>query len=128
MLWGGTHPFSMKHTKVNKEELIAVLDNIKHHLETSDSFEGNLEYTALSAEVELGRDEFMARGVWRVGNSNGQGGVRTLGDTGPAEDPLAERVTELAMAIGEIADWHARNVPESRVQIGQVLQRLGLDG
>lgn len=125
--WAPAHPLVvMKHTKVSKAELLAVIDNIRRVVDADDSFEGNLEYTALSPEEPLERGEFMARGLWRVGNSMGQGGVRTLGDLG--EDPTSRRLNQLAVAIAEITDWHDRNSPESLREIGKVLQRLGLDG
>lgn len=63
-------------------ELADVLDDIAAHVRAGDSFEGNLEY--LMPEPEDGRPDgsvpdVMVRGVYRVGNLAGQGGMRMVG-------------------------------------------------
>lgn len=48
-------------------------------IEAGDSFEGNIEYTCISGN-DLGPDEFEVMGVYRYGNSEGQGSVRLIGN------------------------------------------------
>lgn len=59
------------------EELEAVLGHILETVRHRDSFGGSIEFDAL-AEVPEGKD-FLVRATYRVGNSEGQGGVRVIG-------------------------------------------------
>lgn len=62
--------------KLNKAQLLAVLEDMKKTIEADDSFEGGINYTAL--EEGLDRGEFHVTGAYRVDNSMGQGGMRLL--------------------------------------------------
>lgn len=89
---------------VSKDTLLALLDDIRHHVEADDSFEGSLEYLmpypepcpecrhqppgTLPACVTCGGTQeipydadvdFLLRAAYRIGNSQGQGGMRMIG-------------------------------------------------
>jgi len=95
---------SNKPVPVSKDTLLALLDDIRHHVERDDSFEGSLEYlmpypepcpdcghelaNALSScdtcggtqEIPWPDDtDFLLRAAYRIGNSQGQGGMRMIG-------------------------------------------------
>lgn len=59
---------------LSTDELIEALEDVIAHLREHDSFGGFLEYDALT-EVPEGKD-FMVRAGYRIGNSEGQGGMR----------------------------------------------------
>lgn len=63
---------------LTKDELIQVLEDILHLVKIDDSFEGNIEYLMPDVDSPEGTD-FLVRGVYRIGNSMGQGGVRMYG-------------------------------------------------
>ena len=69
----------------SKETLLALLDDIRHHVEHDDSFEGYLEYgfpwsTEIGDAETDGEDvQFRVKAGYRIGNSMGQGGFRTVG-------------------------------------------------
>jgi hypothetical protein len=60
-----------------RDELLAVLDDIREGVAADDSFEGSVEY------LMPGRDDpdcqFMVCASYRTGNSAGQGGLRMVG-------------------------------------------------
>ena len=58
--------------KFEKQELIDVLSDMISALSSDDSFEGNISYTVMGDGLEPG--EFLVRGMYRIGNSMGQGG------------------------------------------------------
>jgi hypothetical protein len=68
-----------------KDELLALLADIRAHIEADDSFEGNIEYTMpWSTEVGDPEDDppgqgFRVRAGYRVGNRMGQGGFVLVG-------------------------------------------------
>lgn len=66
---------------VDKASLLSVLDDIRAHVEADDSFEGSFEYTMpFDEDMEIVPDaDFMLRAAYRVGNSQGQGGMRMVG-------------------------------------------------
>jgi len=57
---------------LTKENLMNVLGDIRKSIENNDSFEGNISYTRMTPGLK--RDEFDVQGMFRVGNSQGQGG------------------------------------------------------
>jgi predicted transcriptional regulator len=70
---------------MSKETLLALLDDIRAHVEANDSFEGYLEY-AMPWDAEAGDPvtdgpevEFRVKAGYRVGNLQGQGGFRMIG-------------------------------------------------
>lgn len=71
------------HLPMSKEALLALLDDIRHHVEHDDSFEGSIEYLMPWSE-EIGDPEtdgpevqFRVRAAYRIGNRGGsQGGMR----------------------------------------------------
>jgi hypothetical protein len=69
----------------SKETLLMLLDDIRAHVEADDSFEGFVEYTMPWSE-EIGDPmtdgpdtNFRVRASYRIGNSQGQGGMRMIG-------------------------------------------------
>lgn len=89
----------------SRETLLALLDDIRHHVEAGDSFEGSLEYLMPypepcplcmpgedsdpdpecvmcggKGEIDYPADvEFLIRAAYRIGNLQGQGGMRLIG-------------------------------------------------
>lgn len=73
---------------MTKQTLLTLLDDIRAHVEADDSFEGFIEYLMPWSEeigdpVTDGDDvAFRVRASYRIGNSNGQGGMRMIGRLG----------------------------------------------
>lgn len=61
---------------LNKQQLLAVLEDIKNSIENNDSMEGKLSYSAMNENLKPG--EFEVEVTCRIGNSEGQGGVRII--------------------------------------------------
>jgi len=70
-------------------------------VERGDSFDGSLEY---HARIDSDQD-FDVSAVWRVGNSEGQGGIVTIGedDPPPPADESARRARLFVEMLGERA-------------------------
>jgi hypothetical protein len=88
----------------SRETLLALLDDIRHHVEIGDSFEGSLEYLMPypemcpeckgdvdrlpqcvtcggKGEIEFPEGtEFVLKAAYRIGNLQGQGGMRMIGE------------------------------------------------
>ena len=62
--------------KQTTEQLVTELRSIADAVEQGDSFEGNIEYTCFDEDLENG--EWKVSGAYRIGNSEGQGGMRIL--------------------------------------------------
>jgi len=70
---------------MDRHELAALLRDMADRAEVGDSYEGNIEYHWPDEEM-AGRDgwpavdaDFWVHGVYRVGNLQGQGGMRVIG-------------------------------------------------
>lgn len=59
--------------KMQKEQLIAMLEDMLSAIKMDDSFEGSVNYTIM--DEDLGPGEFEVGAFYRVGNSMGQGGA-----------------------------------------------------
>lgn len=67
--------------KFTTTELASILRDISARIEMGDSIEGHIFYTAVGEYYDdLQHDEWEVRGVYRIGNLDGQGGVRMIGD------------------------------------------------
>ena len=66
-------------TVMSKDALISELEWIITRLQTNDSFEGSISYSAFNSppEVELRRDQFFVQMFIRHDNLQGQGSVRS---------------------------------------------------
>lgn len=53
-------------------EVLAILDDIRARFEAGDSWEGSFSY-------ELSDDGWEVRAAYRIGNRDGQGGMRLIG-------------------------------------------------
>ena len=67
--------------KLTTIQLATLLNDIKAGIEAGDSFEGNLEYTCMAKGLQRG--EWEVRASYRVGNSQGQGGMIIIDPTSP---------------------------------------------
>jgi len=65
--------------KQTTTQLVTELRRIAEVVETGDSFEGSIQYTCMEDGLE--KDEWEVTGAYRVGNAEGQGGVRMLAQT-----------------------------------------------
>lgn len=71
---------------MTKDQLLAVLDDIKSLISEDDSFEGSLSYEfPWSKEAGDPADDpkgngFRVQASYRMGNSMGQGGLRMIGE------------------------------------------------
>lgn len=73
----------MKPVGMTQEQLLTVLDDIRARVADGDSFEGHITY---AMPDEPGAD-FSVQAAYRIGNSAGQGGMRTIGSfERPAEE------------------------------------------
>jgi len=71
----------MRHKPMSKDELLAVLDDMRAAVARNESFEGSIEYLMPGPlDIETNK-EFAVMASYRVGNSMGQGGVRLIGET-----------------------------------------------
>lgn len=68
----------MKPVKMTSADLAQLLSSMANSVSLHDSFEGSIEYSCLSEEC--GRGEFMVSGAYRIGNREGQGGMRLIGE------------------------------------------------
>lgn len=59
------------------EELLALLTDIRDSVLVGDSFEGSIEYL-MPGPLGL-KGDFAVRASYRIGNRDGQGGLRTVG-------------------------------------------------
>lgn len=66
----------MEHVPKTKDELLAILDDMRGVVAADDSFEGSIEY--LLADTV---GNFAVRASYRIGNRMGQGGIRLVGST-----------------------------------------------
>lgn len=71
---------------MSKDDLLAVLDDVRAQVAADDSFEGSLSYE-FPWHTEMGdpADDptgpgFRVRASYRIGNSMGQGGMRIAGE------------------------------------------------
>jgi hypothetical protein len=67
---------------VSKDELLAVLDDIRERVLHDDSFEGTVSYS-LPEPGDAPEMQFRLRAAYRVGNLAGQGGMRLIGSMKP---------------------------------------------
>ncbi|MEU2724017.1 hypothetical protein [Streptomyces smyrnaeus] len=59
---------------MSREQLVALLDDIRERVATGDSYEGNLQYF-----ISDGDHPYDVSAAYRVGNRMGQGGMRMVG-------------------------------------------------
>lgn len=71
---------------LTRDELAAELHRIADSVAAGDSFEGSIDYTCMLEELPPG--EFQLRGAVRIGNRDGQGGMRLYERASPP--PQAE--------------------------------------
>ena len=64
---------------VSRETLLTILRDITDRVERGDSDEGGLNYM-LAEDYQPGAVEFEVSGGYRVGNLQGQGGFRLIGE------------------------------------------------
>lgn len=64
---------------MSRDDLVAILDDIRQRVATGDSFEGNLQYL-----ISDGDHPYDVAAAYRVGNRMGQGGMTLIGI--PARD------------------------------------------
>jgi hypothetical protein len=69
----------MKPIYMSREDLLAVIDDIRYRVGAGDSYEGFLNY--LMPEEGDPPDGFRVEARWRVGNLQGQGGMSVIGDS-----------------------------------------------
>lgn len=69
----------VKPVPMSKETLVVLLDDIKEHVEAGDSFEGFLNYL-MPGPDDPDDAEFMVEARYRIGNLQGQGGMRIIGE------------------------------------------------
>lgn len=59
---------------MSRDDLVAILDDIRERVATGDSFEGNLQYL-----ISDGDHPFDVAGAYRTGNRMGQDGMTLIG-------------------------------------------------
>lgn len=63
---------------MDKATLLKILDDIRILVDAGDSYEGSIEYL-MPGPGDPEDAEFMVRGAYRIGNLQGQGGMRLIG-------------------------------------------------
>lgn len=64
----------------SQEQLVAVLENILEGVKTGDTLEGSIEFLLPYPPGGESEDaDFMVRASYRIGNTEGQGGLRIIG-------------------------------------------------
>jgi hypothetical protein len=99
-------------------ELADVLQDIIEGICREDCFGGWIEFHYWDEEAGAGRDEYSVMGAYRVGNLEGQGGMRIIGgDTSqnPVIEKLAEENQQLRGVLGEflneqLPEWMAGKI------------------
>lgn len=74
---------------MDSDTLVALLTDVLARVREGDSWEGNVEWSLPDPDAPPGT-EFMVRGVYRIGNAFGQGGVRMIGTVPPTPMPVSE--------------------------------------
>ena len=67
---------------MTKDQLVETLETMIEHIRQGDSYEGNLQYLMpFTDDMEIieGAD-FVVSAAYRVGNLQGQGGMRMIGE------------------------------------------------
>ena len=67
--------------KMTRDDLAALLDDIKARVLAGDSWEGRISYTAM--DEDLLSEEVRVEGCYRIGNTEGQGGIRMIASDRP---------------------------------------------
>lgn len=76
---------------LSQGDLVLVLREMADRIEVGDSFEGSIEYSMPIDEQDIPEDTYaMVRAAFRVGNRQGQGGMKVIGREGrpPFEDAV----------------------------------------
>jgi hypothetical protein len=63
---------------ITRDELLAILDDIRARVATGDSFEGHVEWM-IPGDPGASLEDFDVRAGYRTGNLQGQGGMRVIG-------------------------------------------------
>lgn len=71
--------FSQEPAVLNRDELLAIIDDIREGIRTGDSLEGFINWT-LPLEEDAEPGTFMVEARYRVGNTMGQGGYQIIGE------------------------------------------------
>lgn len=108
----------MKPTSATKTELLTVLDDIRARVAMGDSFEGSIEYTMPD---EPGDADFSVQAAYRVGNSMGQGGLRTIGTFNESDATVSEPALDLADFAVTVTHHLRAYFPAETLPIQQVL-------
>lgn len=99
----------MKPVPMDKEVLVATLEDMRHGVAINDTLEGSIQFL-LPYEGDPEGADFMVMASYRIGNSMGQGGVRLIGDTTPPDDRPQLSVAELH----NTAELIANEVPDKK--------------
>jgi hypothetical protein len=67
---------------LSRSEFCALLHDLLHGIEHGDSLEGNVQY-----EVADQSGSYRVKGAYRIGNREGQGGVRIIDSSNPRRSP-----------------------------------------
>jgi len=70
------------------EQLVGVLEDLLAHVKERDSFEGSFEYSLPDPDSDE-QAEVMVRAAYRIGNRQGQGGMRIVGRADSRESGAA---------------------------------------
>lgn len=95
---------------MDRHELAAVLRDILARVEAGDSFEGNLEYLMPDPEPApegwpSPNAEFWVTAAYRIGNREGQGGMRMIGEVPPQPPPPPDFAVLAGVAQAALVEW-----------------------
>lgn len=63
-----------------KDELLAIIDDVRARVAAGDSYEGFLNYLMPEENDDWEKVDFRVHARYRVGNLEGQGGMRVIGE------------------------------------------------
>ena len=75
-------------TALSTEEFIRVLDHLRAETLAGDSLEGSFEWRSPPWNTTTDPIDFLVKGVYRIGNLEGQGGVQMIGKWVDTDDEL----------------------------------------
>lgn len=112
---------------ISQAALLSALDDIRYRVALGDSLEGSIEWL-MPEGPEAGPRDFAVRAAWRVGNLQGQGGMRMIGATAsPAEGPESPRCTDWCRQQGSRGHYQVAQADKDKMTalIGEGLFRDG---
>lgn len=106
---------------LSREDLLAILDEIRNGVATGDTLEGSIEFL-LNYDDEPAAHPYDVRAAYRVGNLQGQGGMQMIGHSAPGAPGNQRRV----WVDGTGHAWIDTCVDGNTEYVGELAGALGM--